>query len=250
MSKLLHNIGRQSTKFFSGKRQRTWQVLWKRLSDQSEQRWLSRNTLLVQVPWGLSAQIKGLATLPSKLRWLGQGRSRFCYTMPGRAPLALKLIMDDTHRAELPVYNAKVKWANAPEWGAVTMVALVQQRCVMAKPWLMEHKNAQLSKDFCVCAYLLLRWVQLKDYRVCELGTHNLALESMDQIISMASVSWWGSLPKTWRPSTKAVFKSVTVVQSLPQPPQGTGNHLRARRVPVTSMRDGPPNLRGGSSTS
>ena len=187
--------------------------------------------------------------------------------MPGRAPLALKLIWDDTHRAKLPVYNAKVKWANAPEWGAVTMVPLVQQQRVMAKPWLMEHKNTQLSNDFCVCAYLLLRWVHFKDCRVCDLGAHNLALESVEEIPSIRFIDtqeWkkghgsnylngFRELVGVYAKDVAPILKSRFQVCYRSAKPSTTTSrhrdHLRARRVPVTSVRDGPPNLRGGSSS-
>ena len=109
----------------------------------AEHHWLSRSAILVKAPCPFHVQSDGPAKLPSDLRYLGQGRNCFCYTMQ------LKLIWADTHREELSEYhdmpklaarvywqgNVVVKWANSPERGLSTMCGLVQQQCIMAVQW-------------------------------------------------------------------------------------------------------------------
>ena len=160
--------------------------------------WTSRKALLCQAPWGLSAGINGPRTLPAEILYEGQGRNRVVYSVPGASqserPSVLKLVSDDEgHGREmeaylrLPLLCAKVfwqgrvgvKWPNDLDRGITTMNALVQSQCTLAIKWLKPRRGKDIANQFCVYCMVVMQFVRLSGFALCDCGEHNLAVSDL-----------------------------------------------------------------------
>ena len=160
--------------------------------------WISRKGLLCRVSWGLSAGINGPSTLPAEILYEGQGRNRVVFSVPGASPTerptVLKLVSEDEdHGREMEVYQrlpllcAKVfwqgrvgvKWPNDLDRGVTTMNALVQSQCTMAIKWLQPRKGQDIANQFCVYCMVVMQFVRLSGFALCDCGEHNLAVAEM-----------------------------------------------------------------------
>ena len=160
--------------------------------------WTSRKALLCQAPWGLSAGINGPRTLPAEILYEGQGRNRVVYSVPGASqserPSVLKLVSEDEdHGREmeaylrLPLLCAKVfwqgrvgvKWPNDLDRGITTLNALVQSQCTLAIKWLKPRRGKDIANQFCVYCMVVMQFVRLSGFALCDCGEHNLAVSDL-----------------------------------------------------------------------
>ena len=160
--------------------------------------WTSRKALLCQAPWGLSAGINGPRTLPAEILYEGQGRNRVVYSVPGASQSertsVLKLVSEDEdHGREmeaylrLPLLCAKVfwqgrvgvKWPNDLDRGITTMNALVQSQCTLAIKWLKPRRGKDIANQFCVYCMVVMQFVRLSGFALCDCGEHNLAVSDL-----------------------------------------------------------------------
>ena len=147
---------------------------------------------------GLSAGINGPRTLPAEILYEGQGRNRVVYSVPGASQSertsVLKLVSDDEdHGREmeaylrLPLLCAKVfwqgrvgvKWPNDLDRGITTMNALVQSQCTLAIKWLKPRRGKDIANQFCVYCMVVMQFVRLSGFALCDCGEHNLAVSDL-----------------------------------------------------------------------
>ncbi len=165
-----------------------------------EHHWLSRKALLCRAPWGLSADIDGPITLPAELGYVGQGRNRFCYSIPASTdrgkPSVLKLLspsqshgMESEAYRRLPLLCARVfwegevrtKWANCADRGVAPLRGLVQAKCELALSWLRTRRDSPEAEQFLCYAFITIQYVRLSGIAICDCGESNLGIYAQAQ---------------------------------------------------------------------
>ena len=56
------------------------------------------------------------------------------------------------------------------------MNALVQSQCTLAIKWLKPRRGKDIANQFCVYCMVVMQFVRLSGFALCDCGEHNLAV--------------------------------------------------------------------------